>query len=228
MIGPLRDERGTTLTEVLVGMAAGATILLALTTMIIGSLHQSGRVSARVDATQRARLTLSKVMAELHSACLAPQIAPVLQESNGVELVFLHQAGKAAVLTPVKSKITLSNGVLKQADYAMTEGAAPKWSFATTAFREEQLMRGVSPISPSSSIFSYYGYTGGQAEPIAIEPPLVEETAARVVQVNVAFTTAPGVTPIADKGGPASFQDSALLRLTPTSYNKEVVSPPCQ
>jgi hypothetical protein len=224
----LRDESGTTLTEVLVAMVAGATVLLALSTMIIGSIHQSSRVSARVDATQRARLTLSKLMEELHSACVAPQVAPIYPESNGLQLIFIHQSGGAAVLTPVKSKVTLKEGVLKQEEFAVSGGAQPKWTFAEKAFQTRTLMTGVSPISPSASIFSYYGYTSGQGTPTAITPPLNEETAPRTVQVNVAFTTAASTTPVADKGAPASFQDSALLRLTSISYNKEVVAPPCQ
>jgi hypothetical protein len=226
----IEGERGTTMIELLVGLAAGSVVLFAVSAMIVVTLHQTARVSARVDATQRARIVLTNVIEELHSACIAPQIAPVREGSTGTSLSFIHQAGGAAVLTPVLSKISLSGGTLKQFDYNALPGSAPpEWAFNTaTPSSERQLMTGISPTSPSSSIFSYYAYSAGQGSPISVIPPLNKETASHVVQVGVAFTASPLNTPVPDAGAPASVGDSVLLRLTPPSYNKEVVSPPCQ
>jgi hypothetical protein len=226
----IEGERGTTMIELLVGLAAGSVVLFAVSAMIVVTLHQTARVSARVDATQRARVVLSNVIEELHSACIAPQIAPVREGSTGTLLSFIHQAGGAAVLTPVLSKIVLSGGTLTQFDYnALAGSSPPEWAFnTTTPSSERQLMTGISPTSPSSSIFSYYTYAAGQGSPISVTPPLNKETASHVVQVGVAFTASPLNTPVRDAGAPASVQDSVLLRLTPPSYNKEVVGPPCQ
>ncbi len=235
MTPPVRlgDQRGTTITELIVGMAAGGVVLFAVTALLLGTIHQTARVSARVDATQRARIALNKVIDQLHSACLAPQIAPVQAGSTGTSLSFIHQAGGAAVLTPVLSKISLSEGTLSQSDYAMVpESLPPKWEFAETASSTRQLMTKIAPISPASSIFTYSTYVAGQGAPVPVTIPpgeaLSEETAARVIQVGVAFTASPLRSPVTDAEAPTSVRASAPLRLTPASYNKEVVSPPCQ
>ena len=51
-----RDERGTTMVELLVGMAMGMIVLGGLSMTIIVVLHGSARVSARVEATHNARI----------------------------------------------------------------------------------------------------------------------------------------------------------------------------
>ena len=44
----VKDQRGTTLVELTVAMAAGSVVLFALTMMIVVTLHSSTRVSAAV------------------------------------------------------------------------------------------------------------------------------------------------------------------------------------
>ena len=85
-------------------------VLFGLTTVIMTTLHQSARVNGRVDATQRARLALYQVIDGLHSACVAPQIAPVQAGSTGTSLRYLHQTGSAVAPTPVLSQVDLNGG----------------------------------------------------------------------------------------------------------------------
>ena len=56
--GHIADERGDTLIELMVGLAAGLVVLATLTMVILVTLEGSAKVSARVDATQRARVVL--------------------------------------------------------------------------------------------------------------------------------------------------------------------------
>src|SRR6476660_127010 len=97
MIAPSRiaDESGTTLVELMVALMTGLIIISALSMAILTTLHGTARVEARVEATQRARLALGKLMEELHSACVTPEIAPVKEESSGTLLRFVHQTGAA-------------------------------------------------------------------------------------------------------------------------------------
>ncbi len=220
----LRDERGTTLIELMVGMAAGLVILFAISMVLMVSLRESHRVSARVDAVQRARITLSKVMEELHSACIAPQIAPV-KEGTGTSLTFIHQTGSEVVPKPIRSTISLSEGKLLQSDTPSTGGTAPEWSWGSPS-PSRVLMTGIGPTPPSANIFTYYTYVNGQ-----LSAPLTtvdEQTGRRVTQVHVAFTTEPSTTPVADSNAPASIQDTATLRLTPPSFNPGAINLPCQ
>src|SRR6185312_9078950 len=106
----LKDERGTTLVELMVGLAAGMVVLAALSMVMIVAIRTTSRVGARVDATQRARVAMTKITEQLHSACIQPQMAPVQAESTSTKLVFIHaKPGTASGVAsmPMKSTIRL-------------------------------------------------------------------------------------------------------------------------
>lgn len=224
----IRNEGGTTLVELLVATAAGVVVLFAISAMIIVSLRETVRVNTHVDATQRARTVLTKVIEELHSACVAPQIAPVQEGSTGTSISFIHQTGSAVSPTPVLSKVTLSGSTLSQSEYPVTGGEAPEWAFATTASSTQQLMTNISPTSPSTSIFNYYSYSNGEVSATPLSTPLSTENAERTVQVGIALTASPQSTPISDPNAGANITDSALLRFTPATFNTASVNLPCE
>lgn len=223
----IRDESGMTLVELLVATAAGVIVMFGVTLAVIVTLHETDRVATHVDANQRARLTMSKIIEELHSACVAPQIAPVQTGSTSTSLNFLHQIGSAVALTPVLSKISLTGTTLSQSDYAVSGGAAPDWIFSESPSSTVQLMTGVSALS-SVPLFRYYGYSGGQIASTALTSPLSAADAAKTVQVNVAFQAASQTTPIADSNNATGIENAALLRLTPPAYGTSSSNLPCQ
>lgn len=219
-----RDERGTTLTELLVGMFAGLVVLSALVTLIMVTLSTSSRVSARVHATQEARLTLTKIVNQLHSACIAPKVPPIVKDSSATELRFVHATGSAVSPTPTETRIAFEGDKLVQRDYAWVSNVAPLWTFTTTPVREVILNDGISQIG-SKPVFTYYESTGGTPSPIAA--PLDITEASKTIQVTVAFMAAPN-----DDNGeaatPARIQGSATLRLTAITYSTSAPSYPCQ
>jgi type II secretory pathway component PulJ len=222
----LRDERGTTLVELMVATASGMVIMFAITTVIVVALHSSARVSARVDATQRGRIVIARIMEQLHSACVLPEIAPVQEGSTGTKLRFVHQTGSGVALTPTLSVINFENGTLKQFDYKATAGPLPSWTFEQSPFETRTLLTKVAPISPASSLFYYYSYSNGSLVQQAGE--LSSTAAKQVLNVRVALTSSPTSAPVADSGAPSSIQDSATFRLTPPSFNEKAISLPCQ
>jgi Flp pilus assembly pilin Flp len=224
----VRDERGTTLAELVVGMATGSVVLLGLTTLIVVTLHTSTRVSARVDATQRARLALTRVIDQLHSACIAPKTPPIRQGSTSTVLSFVHATGAAVSPTPTLTVISLSGETLSQADYAWKEGTAPFWVFKTTPTTNVQLVTKIKPISASRPVFSYFPSASGAVSPTPLAVPLSELDAARTIHVSVAFMASPGSGATTEDATPARIQGSATLRLTAPSFNKEAPSLPCQ
>lgn len=224
----IADERGATLIELMVAMAAGMVVLFALTMMIIATMHSTARVSARVDATRNARLTATQITEQLRSSCVAPRIAPVRAGSTGTSLLFIHQRGSAAVLDPVLSKIELAGGTLTQYDYAKTGGSMPEWSFALSPTSQRQLATGISPIAPSSAVFTYLGYSGkaiNLALPATTATPLSSTDAARTVAVRIALNAAPHSSSVVDPGAVAQVRDTALLRLTSLAFSKESDEP---
>lgn len=227
----LADERGATMVEVLVSTATGVVVLAGLTMVIVVTMHGNARVSARIDASQQGRLAMTKVMQQLHSACVAPKIAPIQATSSGTLLKFIHASpgeGNAVAPLPTMTEISLSAGVLTQTDRAAVGGTAPNWTYSATT-SSKQLLSGVAPVAPSSSIFSYYAGNNGSTTPTAQTTPLSAASALETVQVQIAFTVTPAqATPTKDPGAAATIRDGATLRLTPPSFNEAAVSLPCQ
>ena len=74
----LRDQRGFTLIELLVSMAAGVIVTSTVVMITTVALHNQDRIARRVDANQRGRPVMTRMIQELHSACVAPRIVPIL------------------------------------------------------------------------------------------------------------------------------------------------------
>lgn len=227
-VAPVRNDSGYTIVELMVALSAGLIVLFAVTSFIMIALRHSSQVNARVDANQRARVALFQVMDELHSACIAPQVAPVRAGSDGTSLSFIHQRGSAVAPIPVLSTLELNEGTLLESIYTSTGGSAPSWNFAASPSSTRELSTDISPTAPSTGIFSYYDYSGGQVSPTPLPTPLSAFDAAHTVQVGVAFTAAPSSTPVVDANGPTSVQDTALLRFSPAPYNESATNLPCQ
>jgi hypothetical protein len=219
------DERGTTLVELIVGMFAGLVVMGALITLIMLTLNTTSRVSARVHATQEARLTLNKVVDQLHSACIAPKIPPIRGNSSASELRFVHATGSAVSPTPTETRITFAEGKLTQRDYAWAKGVAPLWEFQTTPYRTVVLNDGIGQIG-SKPVFTYYRATGGT--PSEITAPLDGVEPNETIQVTVAFSATPTIGISDEAATPARIQGSATLRLTAILYSTTAPSYPCQ
>jgi Tfp pilus assembly protein PilW len=228
-----RSERGTTLVELLVAMAAGIVVMAALATLILTMIHGTARVSARVDATQRARIAVTRIIEQLHSACIAPKAAPVLEKSTGTNLRFIHAVGSQGSQVapiPTKTEIKYSSGTLTQYDYTGT-GTYPATTYAATP-TTTILATKVTPIPPSSSIFTYAGSSSGAVTEIVPGAEGLSSTQAiGVIEVRVALNASPlasASSPVVDADAAASIRDAAVLRLTPPSYNEKATAPPCQ
>lgn len=222
-----QDERGTTLAELLVGLSMGTVVMLGLTTMVVLSMQSTTRVSTRVDATQRGRLVLTRVIDQLHSACISPKLAPVQKESSSTAIRFVHATGSAVSPVPTLSVISLSGEDLTQSDYAWKEGNPPFWTFNTTPTSTTTLMTKVKPI-PGKPVFSYYGYSLGALAETAFPAPLSEIDALHTIAVAFAFMTSPAKGTAAAEADPARLQDSVSFRLSSPSYNPTAPSLPCQ
>jgi len=225
-ISSLREERGTTLVELMVATTAGMVVFFALTTIIVGTMRSSARIGARVEADQNARLASTRIMEQLRSSCVAPRVAPVRSGSTGTSLRFIHQVGSGAVLTPVLSKIELTGTTLVQYDYKAIPGSsAPNWSFdEATPVSQREIATGIAAIPPSSSIFTYKAYAKGAVSEV-LPTPLSISNAPRAVAVSVALSASPRGTPVADAGRATQIQDTALLRLTSLAFDRETADP---
>jgi Tfp pilus assembly protein PilW len=226
----LGEERGTTLVELTVAMAAGIIVMATLSLVIVIVLHGSARVSARVEATQSARIAVTRIIEQLHSACVAPKAAPVLEQSTGTNLRFIHAVGSQTTQVapvPTKTEIKYSGGTLTQYDYAGT-GYYPNTTYSGTATATTLATR-VAPIAPSSAVFTYFGSSNGAlTEVVPGSGGLTNAQASSVIEVRVGLNASPKSAPVADAGSATAIRDSSQLRLTPPSYNEKATAPACQ
>ena len=208
------DERGSTIVELLVGMAMGMVVLAGLSMVIISTLHGNARVDARVEATQNARITMTKIIEQLHSACSSPRLIPIKETSTPTQLVFLHaESGKQSLASPptVESTIALKGRTLWE-----TEGGV-----------ERKLLENVGP-GEGSAVFTYSTYQNGALAKVPLSgSQSLGAVAGETIYIQVALNAEPRSNPTRDAGAAATVKDSATLRLTPPQYNTQS-APPCQ
>jgi len=226
----IRDQQGYSLPELLVVIAIGSIVLFGVFTLIQVTAQSSARTAARVDANQRARPVLERIIDQLHSTCLTPSTVPVLAGSTGESISFTHQTGATVTPVPTLRTLTLANGTLSDAVYPRV-GTPGNYSFSTTPSETRQLLTGVAPATlgnPPATVpvFQYYRFQGAEISP-ALPTPLSAADAAQTVQVTVSFAASPLGNPVRDPKSAANVTSSALLRFSPPSDSPTTVNKPC-
>jgi hypothetical protein len=219
----MRDERGFTVAELVMTIPVFLIVMTTILVMIQVATHNQDRVARRVAVNQRARPELTRLMDQLHSTCVAPGVAPILEGSTATSLGFISKSGEEVSPIPDKYVVTLSGGNLSESVYPATGGTAPTWTFAPTPALTRQLLTGVS--APTPGPFRYYEYENGQVSTTPLPMPLSAGDAATAVQVAISFTYATGAG--TDAKAPITLSDSATMRLEPASEDTSEVNLPC-
>jgi hypothetical protein len=232
-------EHGFTLIELVVAMAAGIGVILALTTLIISVLHDTQQTYSRIDATRHTRLALSDIENELDSACVGTgtnqSLAPIQAGSGADTLGFLSYTGTAVNPTPLWHKLHFAAGALTDTTYAVT-GSAGVW--ARGAVQATATVLDNVTTQPGIPFFQYFAYapTGGpdgedywaipdghDVLPSGVTPPasplrvpLSAGTAASTVEVLITLVGGPS-NPASGATTPGATDpetDAISLRLT--------------
>lgn len=214
----MRDESGFTLVELLMTMLTSLVIMSAIVMMLTTSLRAQDRINRRVDANQRVRPVMTHIIQELHSACIAPRMTPVIGDgttggSTGTRISFLSKSGAAVTPTPDLHVISLSAGTLSESVFPATGGAQPgPWTFSSTASSTTQLLTQVA--APAAGLFQYYDFVNGQVDTSATPVPLSATDAAKTAIVKVTLSSSPskGVSTF-DPNSSLVVSNSADLRL---------------
>jgi Tfp pilus assembly protein PilW len=224
-------EHGFSLVEVVVSMAAGIVVLLAVFMVLDLGVRQSARSVDRVDADQRGRTAMEQLVQELHSSCVAASVTPVLAGSDSSNLKFLSQFGSAPVLNPNLHVVTYSGGSLVDTVYPETSGSAPNWTFSATPSATKTFVSQISQATVSGTaqpVFQYFKYAGGGSiSTTPLPTPLSAADAADAVQVTVSFAVGP-TSQSNEARRTINLSDAVVLRYIPASGSSTVVNLPCQ
>jgi Prokaryotic N-terminal methylation motif len=227
----MRDERGYTLVELLIGSMVSLVVLGAILAMVQVATGNQSRVSQHVIANQRGRPVMNRIVNRVHAACVSPGLAPVREGSTENSLMIYSKSGSAVTPVPNKYVISLAGGQLTET-VAVGSGTEPaNWAFGT-ASSPVLLLDGVGTAQvgePAAGVplFRYYAYEGGKVAASPLPTPLSAENAAKTVQVNIAFKVAPSTASVGVAGASVTLTDAVTLRIEPASEDSAEVNLPC-
>jgi Tfp pilus assembly protein PilW len=247
-----REAHGFTLVEALVAMLTGVIVTGALFTILDFSVKQSSRISQVAQATQVSRTAMTRVVDELHSACLSPGFTPVQAGSGPSKLTFITAYSEAEEI-PLKSVhrdeieyvVASGKGYLKdKSAIAATEGEFRQytsWGAASTTILAEN----VSPYKGevANPIFEYYEYAPVSSTEtttaattltkMAVPTELKAAEAAKVASVVVSFRTAPykkevKLTTAAEAGTPSDLRTQNTFAFSAPNSESTISAGPCE
>jgi Tfp pilus assembly protein PilW len=154
-----RDERGFGLMETLVALLMSVVVAGALFAILEVSLRQTSKVTDYIQASQLGRTAMTAIVDELHSACIAPGFAPVLEKSTPSELRFVTAFSGAAEITSAQEhRIKWQGGVLSDSSFASNPASAwPAFTFNESATSVTRIGEHIEQ-SEKEPIFKYYKY----------------------------------------------------------------------
>ena len=248
-----RGEEGFTFVELMVAILCGVIVTGALFGIIDISLRQTTRITDRVQATQHGRIAMTKVIEELHSACLAREFAAVQPTSTSSELRFATAFSEKTVVEPTEASehsIAWSGtypgfGRLTDKTFRATNASAcPKFKFEATATPPNGVIVAENVYAQTKEakevpVFQYYKYStkasaGGAEAPtstltlVPLKPKeALGETAASVAAVQVNLTEAP-VSNNLTLNRSAEFSNLVTLAFASPSSEATITDGPCQ
>lgn len=210
----MTDESGFTLIELLTSMVMGTIVMFGVVIVTTASVHSQDRISRRVVANQTARPVMTRIVQELHSACVAPRITPIVTGSTATSISFLTRSGSAVTPTPDLRTITLSGTTLTEFTYPATGGAQPTWTFSATPVPATGYRLANNVSAPSGVAFSYYQFVNGALSTTPLIPPLDSTEAAHtaIVDISLIVGSSHGTSTL-DPKSPETLNESVDLRL---------------
>jgi prepilin-type N-terminal cleavage/methylation domain-containing protein len=246
----LRDERGYTMIELLIAMSMGTLVAIAAFSFLQFTTSDVTRINERAHLDQTGRVALERIMLRLHSACVAPSVAPIQPKSNENNIKFVSEAGaEPSFITVDLHEIIFSHEkeTLIENTYVSTN-KEPPYTFPTTPASTTTLLTGVKESQGEEGlvhIFRYYRYyistdpppTGsttvpyGELNPTALSFKALEKESEtkNVAKVTMSFTLAPTGKESAtfNHDRPVPLEDSVVFRLAPSSELSTTTNLPC-
>jgi type II secretory pathway pseudopilin PulG len=185
-----RDESGFTLPEMLVAIPIGIIVLLATFFTLDSSVVLTGKVTDRIDRTQRSRVAMEDITRKLRS-----QVCPTVGQSALINAddysVRFYSFLRTRPFVPDIREIawdTNTNSILERVWAG--NGAAPNTTWAVTP-TTRTVLSDVKPTfvtgnaGPRGAVFKYY--SGGGATPLTT--PLSSTNLGATSRIGISFMT---------------------------------------
>jgi type II secretory pathway pseudopilin PulG len=191
-VSRLRSEAGVTLIELIVAMVIGMGTLLAVFAVLDTSVKQSNAVAGRVNATQRARLTMDTISRQLRSQVCYSPIVPALIEGKDNSVKFYSDLSDGT--KPIEQRELIydptGKGTISERTWA---GVGSPLTFPTMTKNRLLISEIAARPAPDAAIFRYYAYdTLTPPRPtIQLPTPLSATDLARVAKIDFGFITLP-------------------------------------
>jgi Tfp pilus assembly protein PilW len=233
----IADPRGFTLVETVVAMVCGLIVCSALFAVLEVSLHQTARITGRVQANQLGRTTMTKIVDELRNSCISREFTPIgaSATNSSNELIFVSAVGSEAVLKAAATHHIVFNSskeTLTDESYASNGGSWPNFTYSTTPTKT--LIGQYIKQSGSTPIFQYYKYASSSNESsttsgvntLSAVTPSSATVAKEVASVLITFTAA------APEGkqfkATSELTNQVTLGFSAPSAETPVVAHPCE
>lgn len=180
-----REESGFTLVELLVACIVGTIVLLASFSMLDSSVILTGKVTDRVDRTQRARLAMEKMTRELRSQVCPSAGTSALIDAQDYSVKFYSFMGTRPFVPDIREIAwdTNTNSIVEK--QWVGTGTAPNTSWASAPTTTSTLLADVKPPPSNTPIFAYYS-TGAAT---AFGTPLSSTNRPITSKVSITFLT---------------------------------------
>ncbi|MCW2985614.1 MAG: prepilin-type N-terminal cleavage/methylation protein [Conexibacter sp.] len=188
-----RDEAGFSLIELLVALAIGSIVLTAVMTVFINGLTGSAKVTDRVEAAQRARVTADRISTLLQAEiCGTTGDAPI-SDASATSVTFTANLGDVYA-DPIQYRIRWDSATksIFEDRYVSTDGGT---TFPAAPTSSRLIGTNMVPTD-GSTLFKYYGFdtVNGGIAPTPMSPIDVQQ----IIAVNFYLTAMPERTKQSD------------------------------
>jgi prepilin-type N-terminal cleavage/methylation domain-containing protein len=219
-----RDERGFTLPELLVAMPIGIIVLLATFFTLDSSIVLTGKVTQRVDRTQRARAAMDDITRKLRSQVCPAAGTSALISADDYSVKFYSFLGTRPFVPDIRqiSWDTNTNSIIEQ-KWAGS-GTAPNTTWANSP-TTRTVLSDVKPTfvsgtsGPRGPVFKYY--LGSSQTPLTT--PLGASDLTSTSRIGISFMTYAQSSNFTDPG--QAMQSDVFVRTS--DPNSSSTTPDC-
>jgi prepilin-type N-terminal cleavage/methylation domain-containing protein len=205
------DQSGFSLVELLMAMAIGSIVLTALMTVFLRGADGALKVSDRVDAVQRGRITMDRAVTLLSSqTCLVDSTgngqAPIIDGQDNQVTFYANLGLVDSDPTRYSLRYDAATKRLWEDQFPPSRNAAGALVYPGAPITSRVIGTNIVPVPAAAPLFTYWAFvttagpTLGMINTAPLATPLSAMDQLSAVRVRVSFATRPARSTTADLG----------------------------